>query len=422
MRRIGIGGIAIESCTFSPLYTERGDFHELYRGEAMRVRYPFLESGEVGGEGVEWRPLLHARALPGGVVRAGVYGELKAELLDRLSGALPLDGFYLDVHGAMAVEGLDDPEADLAAALRLRAGPDCLISVSSDLHGNITPDLLRSVDIITAYRTAPHEDVLETRARACRLLVQCLERGVRPLRAWVGIPVLVSGERSSTRAEPAATLYGALADSGRRAGVLDASLWVGYAWADTPRAMASCVVTGTREDVIREEAERVAGRYWEAREQFRFSVPSGPAAWCFEEALRRPERPVFVSDSGDNPTAGGAGDVTACLAACLHAAELREGRADAIFASMPDAEAVAQCFAAGEGAGVRLSLGGKLDPVHGRPLSVEGTVRQLHDADAVGGRIAVGQAGGGAVSSSRAGANRSTAFPISRRWGWSLLP
>jgi microcystin degradation protein MlrC len=81
--------------------------------------------------------------------------------------------------------------------------------------------------------------------------------------------------------------------------------------------MASCVVTGTSAAAIRSEAERLAQRYWDAREQFRFSVGAGPAAWCFEESLRLPVQPVFVSDSGDNPTAGGAGDVPACLADCL---------------------------------------------------------------------------------------------------------
>lgn len=393
MKRIGIGGIAIESCTFSPLLTGRADFHEVLRGAEMLARYPFLAADFGGGE-VEWVPLLHARALPGGVVRREVYGELKHELLDRLAAVVPLEGFYLDIHGAMAVEGLDDPEADLAAAIRALVGPDCLVTVSSDLHGNVTPEFIGAVDMITAYRTAPHEDVLETRERACRLLQHCLEQEIRPLRAWVGIPVLVAGERSSTRAEPAASLYAALPDAGRRPGVLDASLWVGYAWADTPRSMASCVVTGTDAAAIRGEAERLAQHYWDAREQFRFEVPAGPAAWCLAEALRLPVQPVFVSDSGDNPTAGGAGDVPACLADCLAVPEFRSGAPQAIFASMPDAAAVARCSAAGEGATVRLELGGKLDPVHGRPLPVEGVVRRLASGDPVGGDIAVVQAGG----------------------------
>jgi microcystin degradation protein MlrC len=397
MTRIGIGGIAIESCTFSPLFTESADFRETYRGDAMRVRYPFLAGPEFAERrDIAWVPLLHARSLPGGVVRRSVYDDLKAELLDRLSAALSLDGFYLDIHGAMAVEGLDDPEADLAAAIRDRVGPRCVISVSSDLHGNITPELLRHVDLITAYRTAPHEDVYETRARACRLLLACLDSGTRPVRAWVGIPVLVSGECSSTRVEPAAGLYAELPGA-VRGPILDASLWVGYVWADTPRSMASCVVTGTDPDACRCLAERIAQRYWESREGFRFSVPAGSAAWCFEEALRRTERPVFVSDSGDNPTAGGAGDVTACLAACLDVPDFREGRQQAIYASMPDAAAVAQCMAAGEGAQVGLMLGGKLDPVHGKPLQADGTVRRLCPGDPVGGCLAVVQSGGVAI-------------------------
>jgi microcystin degradation protein MlrC len=229
MKRIGIGGIAIESCTFSPMRTQRADFHEVLRGPEMLVRYPFLAAGDgVGDADTRWIPLLHARALPGGVVCGDVYEELKRELLDLLAAAVPLEGFYPDIHGAMAVAGMDDPEADLAAAIRALVGPDCLISVSSDLHGNVTPEFVGAVDMITTYRTAPHEDELETRERARRLLLHCLEQGIRSLRAWIG-----------------------------------------YAWADTPRSMASCVVTGTSAAAIRSEAERLPQRYWDAREQFR---------------------------------------------------------------------------------------------------------------------------------------------------------
>lgn len=51
------------------------------------------------------------------------------------------------------------------------------------------------------------------------------------------------------------------------------------------------------------------------------------------------------------------------------------GAPDAVHASLADPAAVAVCHAAGVGSTVHLSLGGKLDPVHGQPLSVSGVVK-----------------------------------------------
>lgn len=397
MKRIAIGGMHIESGMFSPLRTGMDDFTVL-RGEALLARYPFLKENDFFAQRAsqfEWLPLLHARALPGGMVRRAVYETLKAELLERLDAILPLDGFYFDVHGAMAVEDLDDAEADLAAAIRARVGEACLITTGMDLHGNVSARLVELVDMFTAYRTAPHMDVMPTREKACRMLIECLEGDIRPRRAWVRVPVALPGERTSTLVEPCKTLYRRLEESDRAPGVMDASLWIGYVWADEPRVHASVVVTGTRVEAIKYEAEIIAQRYWDAREDLGFTVPAGDADWCIDRALACANRPVVISDSGDNPTAGGAGDVPYFLGRLLdHAAFAAfaasgASGATAIYASLPDAAAVQQCFDAGVGQTVRCALGGKLDPVHGQPLTVTGEVVTLTSDDPVAHRQAV---------------------------------
>ncbi len=111
--RIGIGGIAIESSTFSPLPSTQDDFIIL-RGEELLARYPFMPGWNFRDRSdITWLPCLQAKAIPGGpVVQAG-YEAMKGELLDRIRAVLPLDGFYLDIHGAMNVLGMDDAEADL---------------------------------------------------------------------------------------------------------------------------------------------------------------------------------------------------------------------------------------------------------------------------------------------------------------------
>ena len=119
--RLAIGGIHIESSTFSPLPSTLPDF-TAKRGREMMDRYPFLGGPEFSK--IEAVPLAHFRALPGGVVMRDAYEAMKAEILARLASAGLVDAFYLDIHGAMAVEGLDDAEADLAEAIRARLPAD----------------------------------------------------------------------------------------------------------------------------------------------------------------------------------------------------------------------------------------------------------------------------------------------------------
>lgn len=390
--RMAIAGIHVESSTFSPQFTRLEDFHAT-RGAEMLSRYPFL--AEPGFAWIEPVLLAHFRAIPGGQVRRDCYDVMKQEILGRLTDAGEVDAFYFDIHGAMAVEGLADAEADLLSAIRERMGRRVPITCSSDLHGNISDSLVRELDLITTYRTAPHVDWMETRERAVRLLQRWFQEKGTVYRARVGIPVLVSGEMSSTEAEPGRRLYAPLADESERPGVWDASLWVGYAWADQARSMACVVVTGTDPEAVAALANEIAWRYWQARAEFRFGSPSGPARECLDAALQLGHDAVFLSDSGDNPTAGAAGDVPHTLQALIeHPAFDGKGAASAIFASIPDSTAIEACLTAGIGATVSLSLGGKLDPIHGRELTVRGQVVTLSDHDPVAGWQAVVKSGG----------------------------
>jgi microcystin degradation protein MlrC len=394
MYRIGIGGIAIESSTFSPLPSTVDDFR-IWRGEEIVAEYPYFENGTFEGRGdVEWLGTLRARSLPGGPVTAEAYAEMKGELLDRLRAAMPLDGFFFDIHGAMTVMGLDDAEGDLVTAIREIVGPNCIISAGMDLHGNVSEVLVGAVDIFTAYRQAPHVDAMETKARAVRNLLRCLDEGIRPHRAWVRIPVIWPGERTSTFWEPGQTVYGKLTESDVVDGVLDASLWVGYVWADQPRASATTVVSGTDPDAISREAEKIARRYWDARAAFDFGVPTGDADWCIDAALQLEQKAVLISDSGDNPTAGGAGDIPLMVERLLARPELATGDRTAIVAAVPNADAVEIAREAGVGATVTVSIGGINDPVNGAPFSLSGEVFAIYGNDPTGGDIVVIRSGG----------------------------
>ncbi len=392
--RIGIGGIAIESSTFSPLPATIDDFW-IQRGDEIVASYPYFENGTFEGrQDVEWLGTLKARAIPGGPVERASYEAMKGELVERLEAVLPLDGFFFDIHGAMSVIGLDDAEGDLIAAIRALVGPDCVISTGMDLHGNVSDVLVGAIDCFTAYRQAPHVDAMETKARAVRNLLALLDSGIRPSRAFVRIPVNLPGERTSTMWEPGATVYKRLEESDGLPGLIDASLWVGYVWADQPRANATTVVTGTDVDVISAEALKIAKRYWDARKDFGFGVPTGSGDWAIDEALKLNQKAVLISDSGDNPTAGGAGDVPFMAERCLARQDLASGERTAIVSAIAGPEAVRAAKVAGVGGTVEVTIGGVNDPVNGSPLTFTGVVYSIFENDPVGGDIAVIRSGG----------------------------
>ena len=392
--RIGIGGIAIESSTFSPLPATIDDF-AIHRGPEIVANYPYFVNGTFEGrDDVEWFGTLKARAIPGGPVERESYETMKAELLERLAASAPLDGFFFDIHGAMTVQGLDDAEGDLITAIRGIVGFGCVISTGMDLHGNVSDVLVGAIDCFTAYRQAPHVDAMETKARAVRNLLMLLDTGIRPHRAFVRIPVNLPGERTSTMWEPGATVYKRLEDSDGVPGVIDASLWVGYVWADQPRANATTVVTGTDVEAIRGEALTIAKRYWDARHDFGFGVPTGSADWALDEALKLNQKAVLISDSGDNPTAGGAGDIPYVVERALARSDLASGERTAIVSAIAGAEAVAIAKDPGIGAEVDVVIGGVNDPVNGSPLPLHGVVHAIYENDPVGGDIVVIRSGG----------------------------
>jgi microcystin degradation protein MlrC len=384
---IVIAGLACETSAFSPARTLAPEFHPL-RGHEIIQDYHFIRPGTPLGDAADWRGALIGHALPGGIVTSEAFEELMGEMLTRVAAickSTTVHGLWFDIHGAMCVAGLDDAEAEMLRRVRNVIGSEVIVSASMDLHGNVSQGLAHQTDLITCYRMAPHEDETETKERACRNLVRSLVEGplrARPLKAWVSIPILLPGEQTSTRLEPAKGLYALVPEVESKAGVLDAAIWVGYAWADEPRNHAVVMVTGWDRDIVMTSARKLATHFWDCRNDFRFVATTGALAECIDTALLSKFQPFFISDSGDNPTAGGAGDVTWSLARVLSRPEFqRESGPGVIYASMPAPEAIESIVRAGVGATVTVMAGAQVDNTHGGPISMTGRIHAIKHGD-----------------------------------------
>jgi len=368
--RIAVGGIAHETNTFSTLRTEYADFR--------RVSGPALVDGpawdELREQGVEIVPLFYAHATPSGRVGRGAFEALLGELLSGLRGAGPLDGALLTLHGAMEVEEIGDGETAILQAVRREYGEDLFLCVTLDLHANLAPGVVEASQIVTAYRTAPHRDAEETRLRGMKLMVECLSLRVRPVTRMVKLPLLVAGEAAVTEVEPARSLYEGLKEIDRRPGILVSSILIGCAWTDSPHTAVAAVVSGEDEAAVQNAASELASAVWARREEFSIDSVTADIEGAVRLALESTpdKRPIFISDSGDNTTAGAAGD---CPLLLRYLCE--NGVPDCLVAGIMDPEAVEMCARAGVGAEMQLSIGGKLDTAHAEPFPCRCVVKRI---------------------------------------------
>ena len=390
--RIIIGGMSHESNTLNPIITGAEDFI-VFRGskvieEGLLPYYSVTGIARVlAASGCEIVPTLVARAVPNGVVCAAFYREIKAELLARARDALaqgPIDGACLALHGSMKVEGLGCAEEDLVSALR-EILPGIPFTAALDMHATITPRLLACVDGFAGYKTAPHVDAPETGELAARMLVESIRSGKKLRTAHRRVPMIIAGEKSESDAEPMASLLARCRSAEARDGILAASLLLGFPWADEKHNAVSVLVTTIGEDAAgagEDAAERISREFWARRGDFAFRAEHCDSRAAIERAydavLNEGQAPVFVSDSGDNPTAGATGDATEFFEKIIDTIETAEKLPTRLlYSGFFDAKAVADCMAAGAGADVDITIGGNWDTANGRKIALRVRVERV---------------------------------------------
>ena len=382
--RIGIVGMAIECSTFSPAQTAESAFR-VKKEESVFDLYPFLKEGSELRNKAIWLPAMVSRATPGGIVTREAYESLISQSLELVKKNMPYDAIYLDIHGAMSVVGMDDPEGDFIIRLREVVGGKPVISTSMDPHGCVSHRLAQNTDLITCFRMAPHEDSQISRQRAVENLVERIEsgKGKPKYKAWVYVPILLPGEKTSTRIDPGKSLYAkvpVLTDA--KKGVVDGGIWISYAWADEPRNHGTVMVVGDDKKEVAQSAAELAKSFWNVRDQFEFVAPTASLDECLAAGFASTKKPYFISDMGDNPTAGGAGDVTWTLHELFKREELKKaGGPNFIYASIPGPELVEAAIKAGKGNEVSGFAGAKEDARYSGPIQISGIVEAIRISD-----------------------------------------
>lgn len=368
--RIAVGAMLCEGNSLTPVLTRSSDF-DYAEGEAMLSKVAVTEL--LRERGCEVIPTVYAHALPGGPVAKADFLRLEEALLSRLPPA-GLDGVWLYLHGAMCVEQLGSAEEHLLRAVRRKIGDGVPISVAMDLHADNSDAVPLLCNCITGYRTAPHRDREETERRAMRLLFTCIERGILPRPQLARANVIVCGDAVQTDLEPMKSIMAEAAQMERLPGMLSVQVFNGQPWIDEPYTGPNFVVTHAWDTALAKRcAERLAKRFYAVRHDFRFLTEAVEPEEAIRRAMDAGERPVFISDTGDNTTAGAAGD-DAYMLRLLQ----RMGAKDVLLAGITDAAACDACYRAQIGDTLTLTVGGSLSP---GSVSTALTGRLIHRGD-----------------------------------------
>ena len=307
--KILVGSFQCESNTFSTQKATRENFHILYGEDVIKelAGCRLLEKDDI-----ELVPMLYAVSLPSGEVVKKDYLDILDKFLEIASKHKDADGMYLYFHGSMFVEDLGSGEEYFIKSLRKILGNEIPISVACDFHSTVTDSYAASINALSGYRTAPHTDYDETEYRAATALLKILRNGLRTKLAVFRVPVLLA-DAAQTALDPYVTLLKMLAEADKEPSIVAASLFNGQPWIDSKYTGASIVLTYSDNGEKAIALGQAMADYFEAhKENLHFTVPALSPENMFS-ALPNMKKPVFISDSGDNTTAGADGKSTFLL-------------------------------------------------------------------------------------------------------------
>lgn len=374
--RIAVGGFQHETNTFAPVKATLADFEApdawpgLTRGPALLdavrgINLPaagFIAEARAAGHTI--LPLTWCSATPSAHVTRDAYERIAAMLIEDLRKLTQLDAVYLDLHGAMVAEHLDDADGELLRRVRECVGASVPVVASLDFHANVSPLMAREASALLAYRTYPHTDMASAGARAMGALY-ALRRA--PLHSSLRQPsFLIPLTSQCTLIEPFASIMQD-AEALEGSGVVAMNFTPGFPAADVADCGPAVFAYGEDAKRVRTAVDALADQI-EAREaEFALDVHSIESALrALSHASALHGRPVILADTQDNPGGGGTADGTSLIKALLGQRTRR-----ALAGVMCDPRAAAHAHAAGMGAEIDLALGAETGafgetPIRGR--------------------------------------------------------
>ncbi len=379
--RVAVARFAHETCTFCP----GGDVEiedwlrtgEPQRGEELLEQgggyvRGFVEQAREFGD-MELVGLESPRGVFGGSSRSwnteATFDHFMERMLADLEAAMPVDGVYLALHGAMAVRNVENAEAEIARRFRQVVGPDVPIVAAFDLHGNQGDSFLEQADGSFVTKRFPHYDAYRQGARAARYLRSVMRGSYSPTTATRNPPIVTATVLQWTGASPVMDIMERARRWEDREPGAFVSVFLGFPWSDVADIGTTVQVMTNDDQALADEiADDMAEFIWRVREEYAFGQFPMPdeAVGLARQAIAAGEVPVVLADYSDRP-----GDATWILR------ELMEQGVDRVlYAALTDQPALDRIWEQGlqPGDPVAMEVGGYTGEQAGAPVPIEGTL------------------------------------------------
>jgi microcystin degradation protein MlrC len=371
-KRILIAGLQHETHTFVPDQTGLDKFHILRGNDIWQADgdASCLAGGLQAAKERGWQvlPAIAMVADPAGTVTDEVVEHWWQAFAATVAqnGAQPIDGIWLNLHGAMVSASFPDVEGELLR--RIRGLPACAavpLGGVLDLHGNFTAQMAQHSNAFVAYRKNPHTDGKEMAAWSARLLDDLIDSGKRATTVWERVPLILPPVETGTAVPPMSLLEARAREiEAAHPDILSVNVFGGFAYSDMPDAGVSFwAVTVGDVDEARRELKTLSKI---AMQHKHHALPTGLS---LDEALDRvqahAEGPIVIVEPADNIGGGAPGDLTIVLQGLLQRGMQNAGVAVA------DAEAVRELWPLEREQRRRLMIGGKSGVIGAQPLDLE---------------------------------------------------
>jgi microcystin degradation protein MlrC len=380
---IAVGGFQHETNTFAPVRATFEDFLApdawpgLVRGpdllDAVKgINLPaagFIDEALASHHSIV--PLTWCSATPSAHVTRDAYERILAMLVEDLQKAGNVDAVYLDLHGAMVAEHIDDADGETLRRVRQVVGDGIPIIASLDFHANVSPLMVRQASALIAYRTYPHTDMAACGAKS----MQLLHDAHWPIASQLlQLPFLIPLPSQCTLFDPLSSIMEEVArlETGP---VRSLNFTPGFPAADVPECGPA--VFGYAEGVVQLESASAYIRDRVQESEAEFELKSFSIEAALHEIALAPSiagKPIIFADTQDNPGGGGTSDTTSLLKA-VAASPCKRVLAGLMF----DPDAAAHAHEAGTGAHIDVALGGHSGTPGETPFATRFEVLALGD-------------------------------------------
>lgn len=306
--KVMIGQFKTESNAFVPLKNDISRYDIAFGDECIRkcmVKDIFEK------EGIDIIPSIYADTGPSYVLTKDTFDYIENTILKTLKEHIDeIDGIYFMLHGASYVEEIGSGDHHILDEIRKIVGPYLPICIACDPHGNLTDDYVRQATVIRSFRESPHTDSTFTKRKVAQMLCDILKDRQNVHAIYKKLPLILGGEQSVSTDEPVKSINKYMDEMEKDQRIRSVSWHVGYLRHDCPEAGCGIVIVPQTSDDIKyceTKADELAKYIWDKRHEFHYTGLTLSPDDALEMAINFQEKPVFITDSGDNTGSGAPG-------------------------------------------------------------------------------------------------------------------